>query len=312
MSVDGMIAQMERWIGTGEPNEIQRRYRERNGPDYGGNFAWCDATITVAALDAGEYDAVCHGTDYAYTVAHAQRFKEAGQWTAMTTGIKASGIRRGDIIFFDWDGSSSIGTIDHVGIVTNVSADHRYVYTIEGNTSNVCARRVRVVHDIAGFGRPKYKAAAPPTAGTGTYTVRDGDSLSEIATAHKTTTTALAKLNAIKDPNKITAGQKLKLPTGATAKRVVSLSKLIKAFKADPPKAGTPVSYAATEYVEDALVAEGLLSKHYADGHAGTATLSAYALYQQRRGYRGKAADGIPGQATLTTLGKAHGFTITA
>ncbi|MFF7365606.1 LysM peptidoglycan-binding domain-containing protein [Streptomyces sp. NPDC008125] len=310
MTVDGMVEQMERWIGTGEPNQIQQWYRERNGAAFGGNFAWCDAAITRAAVDAGEYDAVCHGTDWAYTVAHAARFQAAGQWTAMTNGIAKSGIRRGDIVFFDWSGSSSIGAIDHVGIVTSVSADHRYVYTIEGNTANVCARRVRVVKDIAGFGRPAYKTA-PPATGTGTYKVLTGDSLSEIAEAHKTTVSALQSLNGIKDPNKIAAGQVLKLPT-ATAQKVVSLAKLVAAAKSDPPKKGTPVSYAAAKYVEQALVAEKLLAAGYADGHMGTATRSAYALYQQRQGFTGKAADGVPGMTTLKRLGDAHGFTVVA
>jgi LysM repeat protein len=309
MSAEGMVAQMERWIGTGEPNEIQSWYRARNGAAYSGNFAWCDANITRAAVDAGEYDAVCHGTDFAYTVAHAARFKAAGEWHAMTNGIKNSGIRRGDIVFFDWDGSSSIGAIDHVGIVTSVSADHKYVYTVEGNTANVSARRVRTVHEIAGFGRPQYKAAPTPST-TGTYTVKSGDTLSEIAAAHDTTTTALASLNGIKNANQIKAGQKLKL--SAPAKKSVSLKKLVAAFKADPPKAGAPVSYEPTRYVEDALVAEGLLAHQYADGHAGTATRSAYALLQKRYGYTGKDADGIPGATSLKRLAKAHGFTVTA
>lgn len=164
--LEKMIQAMEAWLGTGEPNAIQTWYQERNGNDYAGNFAWCDATVTIAAFTSDNYEAVCHGTDYAYTVAHAARFKEAGEWTAMTNGILKSGIRRGDIIFFDWDGSSAIGAIDHVGIVTNVSTDGQYVYTIEGNTANVCARRVRVVHDIAGYGRPKYPTAGTTTAST--------------------------------------------------------------------------------------------------------------------------------------------------
>ncbi|MEV8349072.1 LysM peptidoglycan-binding domain-containing protein [Streptomyces niveus] len=315
MSVDSMIKAMERWIGTGEPNAVQEWYRQRNGAAYAYNFPWCDATITRAAVESGEYKSVCFGTDYAYTVAHAARFKAAGQWTAMTNGIAKSGIKRGDIVFFDWGGSSEIGKIDHVGIVTSVSGG--YVYTIEGNTANVCARRVRTVTDIAGFGRPKYKTATPPpAAAAGTYTVRADDSLSEIAEAHKTTTAALAKLNGIKDPNKIAAGQVLKLPTGAAVKRVVSLSKLLRAAEVDPPKRGTPVSYAAARYVEDALVSEGLLAAGYADGHMGTATRSAYSLLQQRYGYRGTqrggAADGTPGMASLKRLGKAHGFTVVA
>ncbi|MFG2468738.1 CHAP domain-containing protein [Streptomyces canus] len=269
MSAEGMIKAVERWIGTGEPNEIQAWYRQRNGVLYSGNFAWCDATITRAAVEAGEYDAVCFGTDFAYTVAHAQRFKEAGAWHAMTNGIKASGIRRGDIVFFDWAGTSEIGKVDHVGIVTGVSADYKYVYTVEGNTLNVCARRVRVVHDIAGFGRPKYKAEPKPSTSTGS--------------------------------------------SSSTPKRPqVSLAKLIKASKTDPPKKGTPVSYPLAELVEKALVAEKLLAPSYADGHFGTATRSAYALLQHRYGYSGKDADGIPGKASLTRLGKAHSFDVVA
>lgn len=153
--LEAMISSMEKKLGVGEPNTIQEWYRQRNGAAYTGNWPWCDATITWAAVDSGNWDEVCFGTDYAYTVAHAARFALAGQWTAMTQGIQGSGIRRGDIVFFDWDGSSSIGAIDHVGIVTGVSGDA--VLTIEGNTANVCARRARYVHDIAGFGRPAYK-----------------------------------------------------------------------------------------------------------------------------------------------------------
>ncbi|MFI6465657.1 LysM peptidoglycan-binding domain-containing protein [Streptomyces sp. NPDC050538] len=315
MSLEGMIAAAEKWIGTGEPNAIQQWYRQRNGPDYAGNFAWCDAAVSYWATTADERDAVLFGTDFAYTVAHAARFKAAGQWHAMTNGIKNSGIRRGDVIFFDWDGSSEIGAIDHVGIVTGVSSDYRYVYTIEGNTLNVCARRVRVVGDIAGFGRPKYKAASstsPSTPSSTTYTVKAGDTLGEIAAAHKTTVKILADLNGIKDPDKLAAGKKLKLPAGTSTTKVVSLAKLIKAFKADPPKAGTPVSYAGVEIVEDALVSEGLLAKKYADGHAGSATGSAYALYQHRLGYRGDDADGIPGATSLGKLAKKYGFTVVA
>ncbi|MFJ9979711.1 CHAP and LysM peptidoglycan-binding domain-containing protein [Streptomyces cyaneofuscatus] len=316
MSVETMIAQMERWLGTGEPNEIQSWYRARNGAAYNGNFAWCNATITRAAVDAGEHEAVCFGTDFAYTVAHAARFKEAGAWHPMTNGIKASGIRRGDIIFFDWGGTSEIGKIDHVGIVTSVAGE--YVHTIEGNTANVCARRVRTVRDIAGYGRPKYTTSAtkPPATGADTYTVKARDTLSGIAAAHGTTVKALQSLNQITDPNKITAGQELKLPGKTAARPVVSLAKLIKAAKTDPPKKGTPVSYPAAVHVEKALVAEGLLSAGYADGHMGSATRSAYSLLQQRYGYRGTGpngdANGIPGMTSLKRLGARHGFTVVA
>ena len=164
--LEQMIRAMEGWLGTGEPNAIQDWYRGRNGAAYAGNFAWCDATVTLSAFASDNYAAVCFDKDWAYTVAHAAAFNTAGQWKPMTNGILKSGIKRGDIIFFDWNGSSEIGTIDHVGLVTGVSGDGKYVYTIEGNTANVCARRVRVVHDIAGYGRPKYPAAPTATATT--------------------------------------------------------------------------------------------------------------------------------------------------
>lgn len=98
----------------------------------------------------------------------------------------------------------------------------------------------------------------------------------------------------------------------AKPKPVVDLSRLIAAAKTDPPKKGTPVSYAGVRTVEDALVSEGLLARSLADGHFGTATRDAYALLQRRYGYSGKDADGIPGSTSLTRLGKAHGFTVTA
>ncbi|MCA1841553.1 MAG: peptidoglycan-binding protein, partial [Actinobacteria bacterium] len=101
------------------------------------------------------------GNKYAYTVAHAQAFKDHGAWHPMTNGVVNSGIRRGDIIFFDWSGGTSIGAIDHVGLVTGVSGST--VLTIEGNFDNRCGRFARTASVIAGFGRPHYVAAPNPT-----------------------------------------------------------------------------------------------------------------------------------------------------
>ncbi|MFE2046801.1 N-acetylmuramoyl-L-alanine amidase [Streptomyces sp. NPDC059477] len=94
------------------------------------------------------------------------------------------------------------------------------------------------------------------------------------------------------------------------ARPVVDLSQLIAAAKADPPKSGTPVSYSGVKTVENALVAEGLLAASLADGHFGTATIAAYGLWQQRCGYTGKNADGIPGNSSLTKLGARRGFEV--
>ncbi|WND36912.1 peptidoglycan-binding protein [Streptomyces sp. BB1-1-1] len=100
------------------------------------------------------------------------------------------------------------------------------------------------------------------------------------------------------------------LPNKATP--TVDLSKLVNAAKVDPPKRGTPVSYAGARTVEAALAAEDLLDEQYVDGHFGTATKTAYAAWQRRCGYSGRDADGIPGRSSLAALGKRHGFRVVA
>ncbi|MGW7197212.1 N-acetylmuramoyl-L-alanine amidase [Streptomyces chryseus] len=97
-------------------------------------------------------------------------------------------------------------------------------------------------------------------------------------------------------------------PTPKPTRPVVSLSRLIKAAKTDPPKKGTPVSYKGVETVEDALVAERLLDRDLADGHFGRATLTAYGRWQRKCGYSGAAANGVPGPQSLDMLARRHGF----
>lgn len=55
------------------------------------------------------------------------------------------------------------------------------------------------------------------STGTVTYTVKDGDTLTSIAKAHNTTVAKLVSLNGLKDADKLTAGQKLKVPAKAAA-----------------------------------------------------------------------------------------------
>ncbi|WP_320075132.1 CHAP domain-containing protein [Eubacterium callanderi] len=61
--------------------------------------------------------------------------------------------RPGDIIFFTWSGD---GSADHVGFVENVTDGT--VNTIEGNTTNSCARRSYPLggYMILGYGCPAY------------------------------------------------------------------------------------------------------------------------------------------------------------
>lgn len=157
MSLESMIKEAEKSLGlAGRPNYITDWYANRNGSYYR-EAPWCQMSISYWAFKSGNYDTVCFGKDWAYTVYLAQRFQAAGQWHADTDGI-----RRGDIVFFDWQGSDKIAAIDHVGIVTGVNG--RDILTIEGNTADRCARRVRRASEIAGYGRPAYAGAKPKVA----------------------------------------------------------------------------------------------------------------------------------------------------
>lgn len=96
-------------------------------------------------------------------------------------------------------------------------------------------------------------------------------------------------------------------PTGT-----VSLAAVIDAARRDPVAAqGHTTHRAEVLVVESALAAEGLLLPSWVDGGFGTRTVTAYAALQRRYGYQGAAADGIPGLASLSRLGRTHGFAVT-
>lgn len=155
--VEEMVRAAERSLGLqGRPNPITRWYAERNGPVFA-TAPWCNQSITYWARSSGNDVAVCFGRDYAFTVWHAERFRTEGQWH-----VDIAGIRRGDIVFFDWDETNRIGAIDHIGLVTGVRDG--VVYTIEGNTSDACRRRARYASTIVGYGRPDYPAPGRPSA----------------------------------------------------------------------------------------------------------------------------------------------------
>ncbi|MFJ1664793.1 N-acetylmuramoyl-L-alanine amidase [Streptomyces bottropensis] len=102
-------------------------------------------------------------------------------------------------------------------------------------------------------------------------------------------------------------------PTPAPATPTVSLKRLRTAALGDPGRSGTPVTYKGVAVVEAALVDRGMLEKPFSDGHYGTATVRAYARWQRSKeggGYRGDAADGIPGRDSLRRLGLQTGFKV--
>jgi len=152
-----MLAEARKHVGKiGEPSggNIVQKWYNANVQNLGTDWAWCDAFVCYVASKSGNFKAVCPKGGRAYTVLHAQDFQKLGQWHKGTKDNVAA-CKEGDIVFFDWGGSDSIGAIDHVGIVEKNLGNGR-VQTIEGNTSNACLRRTRSYTDIAGYGRPKY------------------------------------------------------------------------------------------------------------------------------------------------------------
>ncbi|KAB2347364.1 peptidoglycan-binding protein [Actinomadura rudentiformis] len=157
-----MLAEARRSLGLrGRPNYITRDYASRNGNGFL-RAAWCDMAVTYWARRSGNTQAVLPAGDRAYTVWHAQDFRKAGRWYAGTVE-NVDKAKPGDIVFFDWGASNSIGAIDHVGIVEKVLGGGR-VQTIEGNTGDRCLRRVRSASSIAGYGRPAYDSSKPGTS----------------------------------------------------------------------------------------------------------------------------------------------------
>ncbi|WP_262401435.1 CHAP domain-containing protein [Actinomadura sp. CNU-125] len=107
--------------------------------------AWCDMFVSWLGSQTGVKGM---GWD-AYTVSHANWFKDQGRW-----GDEA---KPGAIVFFDWGAGSdgSIGDIDHVGIVEKDNGDGT-VSTIEGNSNNAVQERTRDKGQIVGYGYPEY------------------------------------------------------------------------------------------------------------------------------------------------------------
>lgn len=126
---------------------------------FGSRVAWCACFVSWCANEcANECGYIDIGVipKFAGCVNGVNWFKTRGQW-ADESFEPALGM----IIFFDWDSPNGEsgpqdGLSDHVGIVEKV--ENGRVYTIEGNTSDSCARRSYPLgyYEILGYGIPAY------------------------------------------------------------------------------------------------------------------------------------------------------------
>ena len=190
---------------------------------------------------------------------------------------QGTGAKPGDLFYVYYPAQ---GRVAHVGFVERVEGG--YIYTIEGNTNNSGSRqgngvyrlRRRITSNLH-FCHPKYPAAASGSAGNSSK------------------------------PSK----------PAAQGKPKVSVSGLHNAIAADPKKPNTSTTnWSAVYPVEAALVNEGFLDVRRLDGHWGTESGPAYKKWQQKCGFKGSDADGIPPKSasgssnTLAKLAAKYGF----
>lgn len=113
--------------------------------------AWCDATVSAAAIKAGAQDLI--GRECGCEQ-HIKIFKQKGIW------IEDGTIRPepGDVIVYNWGDSTQAndGYADHIGYVEYVSGNT--ITAIEGNKNEAVERRSLPVGwgYIRGYAKPKY------------------------------------------------------------------------------------------------------------------------------------------------------------
>ena len=121
---------------------------------FGSRVEWCACFVSWCANQAGYID-VGVIPKFAGCCNGVQWFKDRSEWQDNSYTPNP-----GDIIFFDWNNKGSSGPqdglADHVGIVEKV--ENGKIYTVEGNTSDSCAKRQYAVghYEILGFGIPAY------------------------------------------------------------------------------------------------------------------------------------------------------------
>jgi hypothetical protein len=167
-AVNALLAWWRSQIGYHEGDNNWNKYADIPGMTewlgwYAQNQQWCDLSFDAGML-------VCFGLENASKMTYqpigqgsalcrqsAQYYKDNGAWYTEP--------QAGDQIFFFYDGA-----INHTGIVESV--ENGLVRTIEGNTSDMVARRSYSLNNglnngvIAGYGRPKWSVVADIDAGS--------------------------------------------------------------------------------------------------------------------------------------------------
>ena len=294
-----VISVAKKQLGACEPvgdDQYIRWYNETVGSSFALDVAWCAIFVSWVLRHADIADTYCP---------NFASCKVGVNWAKSNKCWKDSNYlpSPADLVFFDWDKN---GQPNHVAIV--VKHDANYLYTIEGNTSDMVAERTYALDDDRIFG----------------YMVFDYDSMRPSVLEDKTeqTVTNVANDNtSISDIQKILNdkfGQHLKVDGIWGPKSKKSLVKAIQkalngAYRAWlsvdgiwGPKSQKAWRSLAKGHSGDlvillqiALVAKGADLK--VDGIFGKKTLKAVKEFQQNNKLE---ADGIVGPLTINKLMK--------
>lgn len=153
----GMLDVMRSWLGYSYYNQKNRGIVDiynsfmplPGGYEMQYYDAWCDCTISAAAIVSGNEDKIGR---HCNVPAHVKMFKKMGIWIE---GCKTTP-QPGDIIVFNWYPSSK-NNASHIGIVESVEGNQ--VTTLEGNMGiGILSRRTFTVgwKYVRGYARPNY------------------------------------------------------------------------------------------------------------------------------------------------------------
>ena len=133
---------------------------------------------------------------------------------------------------YGWDVSSLQFLLARAGHLRLLDVDGHFGASTKAGLVRFQRTRRLAVDGIAGpatltaFGRGRSTTVlAQATRSTVSYTVRPGDTLTEIAAKHKTTVRALAAANNLESVNLVVEGAKLRLPASVTSGPALELSR---------------------------------------------------------------------------------------
>lgn len=158
--IEDLIGVAQDEVGFKGVNDLRNKYTlwcgqldPKTYPDNGYGYEWCQAFVGYCAHYAGISTDIIPRNPGTYTC--KSFFTRQGLWHDSKYHGGTYSPKRGDIVYFQWDGYS--GAPSHVGIVTG--ATDSKLYTIEGNTGadQVLNREYNIgSYVIQGYCTPNY------------------------------------------------------------------------------------------------------------------------------------------------------------